>query len=216
MQKMNLAWISGIIIGSIFMSSCGVIVGGSSYKARISTPTTSDAKIYLNNNLVGVGSAFTTIKRTQADKLDFTVKKEGCQDQTFSYRGRSFRGWALVGTIVGWTGFVSGIPLPWGLVVDLAAGSLWKPNEFEPGIQKIDYKNYQYILNYTGCQGNDGKNISKPKDNDFDQVFLINGSIIKGYISEEEPNKSLKITDSAGNLFVFKVEEIQKIVRGRR
>jgi hypothetical protein len=216
MIKINLHSLSAIIICSILMSSCGAIVGGSIYKARISTPTAPDAKIFMNNSLIGTGSAFTSIKRTHADKLDFTVKKEGCDDQTFSYRGRTFRGWAFVGTILGWTGVISGVPLPWGLVVDLASGSLWKPNVLEPGIQKIDYKNYQYILNYTGCQGNDGKNISKPKDNDFDQVFLINGSIIKGYISEEEPNKSLKITDSAGNLFVFKVEEIQKIVRGRR
>jgi len=38
------------------------------------------------------------------------------------------KGGTFVGTILGWTGLVNGIPIPWGLGVDLATGALWKPN----------------------------------------------------------------------------------------
>lgn len=216
MKELYITRISYIMVCAILFSSCGTIVGGSYYKAYFNVPTSPNARIYLNNNLIGTGSAFATIKRANADKLDITVKNDGCQDQIFSYRARVFRGWALFFSIIGWTGAYSGIPLPWGVVVDAATGSLWKPSVYDQGIQKIDYKSYRYVLNYTGCQEAGDNNNVKNKDNGLDQIFLFNGSIIKGFISEEEPNKSLKITDSAGNIFVFKMEEIQKIVRGRK
>ena len=50
-------------------------------------------------------------------------------------------------------------------------------------------------------------------------VYLKNGSIVRGVIVEQVPNKSLKIQTADGNLFVFdmdKVERITKEPRGRR
>lgn len=45
-----------------------------------------------------------------------------------------------------------------------------------------------------------------------DVVYLKNGSIIHGIIIEQVPNESLKIK-SGQNLFVYKMEEVQKIVK---
>lgn len=49
-------------------------------------------------------------------------------------------------------------------------------------------------------------------------VYLKNGSIIRGVIVEQIPNKSLKIETADGNLFVFDMDEIEKITKepGRR
>lgn len=44
-----------------------------------------------------------------------------------------------------------------------------------------------------------------------DVVYLKNGSIIRGVIIEQVPNQSIKIQTRDGNLFVYKIEEIQKI-----
>jgi hypothetical protein len=45
-----------------------------------------------------------------------------------------------------------------------------------------------------------------------DVVYLKNGSIIRGVIVEQIPNQSIKI-ESAGNVFVFKMDEIEKITK---
>lgn len=44
-------------------------------------------------------------------------------------------------------------------------------------------------------------------------VYLKNGSIIKGIIIEQVPNVSLKIKTKDGNIFVFKIEEVEKITK---
>lgn len=44
-----------------------------------------------------------------------------------------------------------------------------------------------------------------------DVVYLKNGSIIHGTITEEVPGKSLKIETKDGNVFVYKVKEVEKI-----
>jgi hypothetical protein len=44
-------------------------------------------------------------------------------------------------------------------------------------------------------------------------VYLKNGSIIHGTILEEVPNQSVKIKTSDGNVFVYKMSEIEKISR---
>jgi hypothetical protein len=47
----------------------------------------------------------------------------------------------------------------------------------------------------------------------LDVVYLKNGSIIRGFITEQIPNIQLKIETRDGSLFVFKIEEIEKITR---
>lgn len=54
---------------------------------------------------------------------------------------------------------------------------------------------------------------SHAQTNTVDVVYLKNGSIIKGTITEQIPNKSLKIKTRSGNIFVYKMGEIKKITR---
>lgn len=46
-----------------------------------------------------------------------------------------------------------------------------------------------------------------------DVVYLKNGSIIRGVIIEQTPNKSLKIKTSDGSIFVYKMEEVAKMTK---
>ncbi len=46
-----------------------------------------------------------------------------------------------------------------------------------------------------------------------DVVYLKNGSIVKGIIVEQVPNKTLKLQTSDGSLFVFEFKDIEKIVK---
>jgi len=46
-----------------------------------------------------------------------------------------------------------------------------------------------------------------------DVIYLINGSIIKGMIIELIPNQTVKIKTADGSLFVFKMEEVEKILK---
>lgn len=44
-------------------------------------------------------------------------------------------------------------------------------------------------------------------------VYLKNGSVIRGTIVEQVPNQSLKIKTTDGNIFVFKIDEVEKITK---
>ena len=46
-----------------------------------------------------------------------------------------------------------------------------------------------------------------------DVVYLKNGSIIHGTIIEQIPNESIKIKTKDGNIFVYKIDEIEKMTR---
>jgi hypothetical protein len=135
-----------------FLTSCATIVGGNKYWAHVEVPDHPTASITYKGEVKGKGTATFKVKRTQAKKLSILVKDEGCDEQTFNYTKNTFRGWAFAGTIVTWTGFVSGIYIPWGVIVDLANGALVKPNVKEKGVSKIDYKNFKYTLEYNGCK----------------------------------------------------------------
>lgn len=51
------------------------------------------------------------------------------------------------------------------------------------------------------------------QDNYVDVVYLKNGSVIRGIITEQIPNKSIKIITKDQNVFVFKIEEVEKITK---
>jgi hypothetical protein len=152
-KKIKHQLFSGILISSCFlMTSCATIIGGSRYNAHITVKDRTNATITYKNGLVGKGTASIKVPRREANQFYLEIKEEGCKTQIDSFTTRSFRGWALVGTLIGWTGVTTtGIPLPWGLGVDLATGALWKPNVSEKGITKLDLKNYNYLINYKGC-----------------------------------------------------------------
>jgi hypothetical protein len=141
---------------AVLLSNCATIVGGSRYIAHVVVADRPNAKIVINGEQKGNGSATFPVMRKTADKLVITVKEEGCPEETFRYTSKIFRGWAFFGSIVGWTGVYSStdgtwIPLPFGVIVDLATGAVWKPDVTEKGVTKEDYKNFRYTINYTGC-----------------------------------------------------------------
>ena len=144
-------FIFGLIILSFMGSSCATIVGGSKYHASVLVRDHPNAKISYQGLQRGFGTAIFNVNRNQADKFSFTVKDGDCAEQQFDFRSRTFRGWAFLGTLVTWTGVIGGVYIPWGATIDLIDGALWKPNAKEPGVIKLDYKNYTYPVNYTGC-----------------------------------------------------------------
>lgn len=62
------------------------------------------------------------------------------------------------------------------------------------------------------------KNDTNKKDtNDssqyIDVLYLKNGSVIRGVIIEQEPNVQIKIKTNDGSIFVYKMEEVEKITK---
>jgi hypothetical protein len=203
-----------LIFVSSLLGSCATICGGSKYNASILVNGRPNAEIYYQGGVIGNGSASIKVKRSQANKLSLTIKERGCQDQNFNYTSRVFRGWALVGTLVTWTGTYDFIP--YGLIVDLATGALWKPDAAEKGVTKHNYKNYQYIINYTGCESkpkSEDTGVAQIQDKLVDVVYLKNGSRIRGTLIDQDPAKFVKIQTADGSIFVFKIEEIEKVTR---
>ncbi len=56
---------------------------------------------------------------------------------------------------------------------------------------------------------------SRAQGNLQDVVYLKNGSIIRGIIIEQVPGKSLKIETHDGSVFVYNMDEIEKMTRER-
>jgi len=57
----------------------------------------------------------------------------------------------------------------------------------------------------------DSKDIDTPQY--VDVVYLKNGSVIRGMIIEQTPNVSLKIQTRDGSVFVFKMDELEKMTK---
>jgi hypothetical protein len=131
-------------------SSCATIIGGHRYRAHVNVNDHPDAIIKYKGMVVGQGSASFKVPRSEANKLEIKVKEQNCEEQTFEYTKRSFRGWAFVGTLVT---FTSVYYIPYGAIIDLANGALWKPDVHEKGVYKMNYNNFNYSIDYTGCEG---------------------------------------------------------------
>lgn len=201
-----------IFVLSIYFSSCATIIGGSKFNADVTVSNDRNVKIIHQGREVGTGFARFQVNRKDADKFSFTLRKEGCKDQVYTFKSRTFRGWAFCGSLATWTFIINGVvPVPVGFIVDLATGAFWKPNVREPGVIKEDYKNFKYLITFDDCPD------SMPKENILfkviDLVYLKNGGIIKGRIIERIPNVQVKIETRDGSIFVFKFEEIEKIAR---
>lgn len=212
---------------SMMLASCGTIFGGGKYSAHVVVSNNPNAKIYYKGEFVGTGNATFKVNRYHANRVNITLKSNGCQDQTFAYNKSSIRGWAIAGTLLSWSTY--------GIILDLATGAFVKPNVKEKGLSKVNYKNFKYTLEYKGCaNSNSWDNVSpntsgketkskwdddEPKQeikqdlklNYTDEIQLKNGSIIKGFIMEQVPSVQLKLLTNDGNVFVFKIEEVQKI-----
>src|ERR1035437_5308408 len=55
--------------------------------------------------------------------------------------------------------------------------------------------------------------VSAQNGNMEDVVYLKNGSIIHGIIIEQIPNESLKVQTKDGNVFVYKMTEVDKMTK---
>lgn len=197
--------VGAVLIASILLPGCATIVGGSKYYAHVVVDR-SNAKIIYEGETMGTGSATFKVKRKDANKFSFSVKEEGSPEQKYNYTTRTFRGWSFAGTIILWTGMVNGVPLPWGVVLDLITGAVWKPDVRVKGVKKEDYKHFRYNVEYT----------MQPPPAEIvvqDVIYLKNGGIIKGIIIEQVPNESVKVKTKDENVFVFKVDEIEKLTR---
>jgi hypothetical protein len=182
-----------LMAGAMLFSSCATIAGGSKYYAHVTVNKYPHASIYYKNELKGYGSAAFKVPRPEANAFSVTVKQENCEDQSFKFTERSFRGWAFAGTIVTWTGVIQGIPLPWGVVVDLSTGALWKPDIMEKGVSKIDYKNFGYFIEYTGCKYIENQvETLPPAKTKYERLSELKDLLDKGALSQEEFEKEKK------------------------
>ncbi len=135
---------------SFLTTSCATIVGGSKYYAHVKVPEHPYARIEYKGQYIGNGSAMVKVKRTEAGNLSFTVKEDGYKQEEFQFNRKKYRTFALIGSAVLFTGMVGGVPIPWGVTVDMCTGALWKPDKNEKGVSKMDMKNYTYTLDYKG------------------------------------------------------------------
>ncbi len=208
----------GILLTStVLFSGCASIVGGSTYNAHIIINNNHPkARIMYLGETRGYGDAIIKVSRKDANKFSFIIKEDGYEDQTFNYQRRTFRTAAFIGSVLLWTGITStGIPLPYGPVIDLAFGSVWKPCLYDQGVSQESTKNFKYLINYDSAPiksdsvANKNALVMSPKD----MVYLKNGNIIKGIIIEQVPNVQIKIQTGDGNVFIFPLSEIDKITK---
>lgn len=156
MSVLNKIIIPFLTIG--ILSSCATIIGGSNYYAHVNVENHPNATIFRKTKPVGIGTAVIKVRRKEANKLTFTIREKDCEEQTFSFRRRKFRGYALAGSILSWSlPLTSSFSLPIGLGVDFWKGSFWKPDKGEYGVTKKNFRHYNYLIEYTGCENRDNK-----------------------------------------------------------
>ena len=206
---------------AIFLTGCATIVGGAGYKAHIVVADKPSAKIIYKGQVVGVGSAVINVRRAQANNFTFSLREDSCKDRPYYFTSRKFRGWAFVGTVLLWTGTIQGIPVPWGVALDLSTGSIWKPDVKEPGVTQESIKTFKYLVYYDNCKTQiDGYQTPVYKEqkvivasNLVDVVYLKNGNVVKGIIIEQIPNEHIKLQQTDGTYFICDFQDIVKIVK---
>ena len=161
-----LVFLSTVI--TLSFSSCATIIGGAKYNAKVQVPGHPDATIMVDGQNWGKGEASFLVKRKDADKLTITVQEENCEPETTRFWSKSFRGWAFVGSVLGWTGVIPNtyIFLPWGVAVDAITGAWWKPDINEKGVSKIDYDHFLYTINYKAIPLKNSEIYPKETDSD--------------------------------------------------
>ena len=195
MKKSTLLILLFVVIALSF-SSCATIIGGAKYNAKVQVPGHPNATISVDGQYKGQGEANFLIKRRDANKLNITVQEENCEPETTHFTKRAFRGWAFVGTLVGWTGITpNNIPLPWGVVVDACTGAWWKPDINEKGVSKIDYDHFLYTINYKAIPKKDAvinpieqkkseaSTVSKSK---AERIRELKQLLDEGFLTQEE------------------------------
>ena len=178
-------------------------------------------KIIYKGQVAGIGSAMIKVRRAEANNFTFLLREDSCDDRVYNFTSRKFRGWAFVGTVLLWTGMIEGIPVPWGVALDLSTGAIWKPDVKEPGVTQESIKTFKYQVYYDNCKtqiaGHQPQVYKEQKvmvaTNLVDVVYLKNGNVIKGIIIEQIPNEHIKLQQSDGTYFVCDFQDIVKIVK---
>lgn len=184
----------------IIISSCATTVGGSYYYANVQVNGKPQTSIYYKNAFKGKGVAILKIKRSKANNFAVTLKEDSCQNQTFNYTSRTFRGYAFVTTA--FTGI--------GAITDLLSGAVWKPDVSEKGISQENYKIYSYNIDYIGCPATALDN--KLTNKIIDVIYLKNGSIVIGLILNTTAfGYELKLQN--GEITFIKIEDVEKTMK---
>jgi hypothetical protein len=113
-----------LVMFAVQLSGCAAMFHGTSDQITIQSPD-PDAKIYLDNMLVGKGTAMASVKRNTQHTI--VAKKEGCSDNSVQTQ-TTFDAVSLLGVLIDW-GIISMLVVDWG-----ATGAMWKP---DPGWQSM-------------------------------------------------------------------------------
>lgn len=130
-----------VTLCSITLCSCGVMFGGSKFNGTIIAKDHPNAKIYVNGNESGQGTAVGLYSRNKL--LTVELKQDGCEPKTQTF-DNTFRMGNFVLTLFTW-GLV-------GAVIDLGTGASYKPDhKNNPAIEKMSSKNFTFTVDYSGC-----------------------------------------------------------------
>ncbi|MCE5175750.1 MAG: SHOCT domain-containing protein [Bacteroidales bacterium] len=193
-HKEKVVIVTALVSLSFIFSGCATLIGGSNYYAHVIVENRPGATIYYQGENMGRGQAIVSVPRSHADKLSFVIKEDGGQEEEFLFTQRKFRTWAFVGTVICWTGITNtGIPLPWGVALDCATGALWQPDIKENGVTKLNYKNFKYLLTYTGFIPDEVSKDEVPatpvQNVDFASLEKLKELLDKGILTQEEFDK---------------------------
>ncbi len=186
-------------------SGCATIIGGTDYAAHVVTPNHSNAAISYNGTHLGTGTGIASIERKNADKVVFTVREEGCPEQTFRYATREVRGGTIAGNLLGIGGLI-------GIAIDFATGAVWKPNVNEPGVSKMDYMHFRYTLPYNGCGAADAPKVA----DGLDTYYFTGGRVVRGTMLEQTADGKLKVQLENGSTETYKMSNLERMVRGTK
>lgn len=71
-----------------------------------------------------------------------------------------------------------------------------------------------FVISGANKGGSNSKTETKSNNSQYiDVVYLKNGSIIRGIIIEQTPNVSLKIQTKDGSVFVYNIEDVEKMTK---
>lgn len=198
-----LSALSFLLLGA---TGCATIIGGSDYYAHVTTPNRFQAQISYNGKHLGTENGTVLMKRENADKVVFTVREEGCPEQTFRFNTRAARAGTIAGNIVS-GGLLGGLLF---MGIDFATGAIWKPNVAEPGVAKMDYMHFRYTLPYKGCEG------AQKVNDGLDAFYFNDGRVVRGTMLEQTADGNLKVQLDNGNIETYKMSTLERMVRGTK
>ena len=105
-----------LITAFMVNTGCAAMFHGTSDQITIQSPD-PEAKLYLDNMLIGKGTAMASVKRNTQHNI--IAKRDGCHDQ-LTQTGTAFDAVSLLGVLIDF-GVVSMLVVDWG-----ATGAMWK------------------------------------------------------------------------------------------